>query len=92
MENMEKNEIVTTEVIGHVTEAIPAKTSALKTAGLIGITMVCAVVINELIVQPMVNKVIRAVEQGKAVKRAEKAAVKRSMCNHMELDEIPDIE
>lgn len=91
MENMEKNEIMTTEAIEDVTEAIPAKGSALKTAGIIGVGLVGAALLTKLVLLPVAHKAIGAVRQRKAAAKAKRAAAEIDV-NDMELDEIPDIE
>jgi len=92
MENIEKNEIITTEAIEDITEATPTEGSVLKTVGIIGVGLAGAALLTKFVLLPLGRKAIGAIQKRKATKKAEKAEPAEVELDDMDLDEIPEID
>ena len=95
MENMETNDIITTEAIEEITESNPTGKNCLKTAAEIGIIGAASIAVWEFGVK-------RIIRWGKRKIAAKKAASKNSKkpaeadddkdIDNMTLDDIPEID
>ena len=74
MENMELNDVVTTETVEEIAEAIPVGNSGMKQTTIIGAAMVAGAALWELGVKPMGKKAIAWIANKKAAKKAKAAA------------------
>lgn len=88
MENMETNDIITTEAIEEITEAVPAGKNGLKTVAKVGVIGAASVAAWEFLVKPVCRKVKTAVAGRKAAKKTEA----EDDIENMELDDIPEID
>ena len=91
MENMEAKDIITTEAVEELAEAIPAEKNGLKTAAKAGLIMVTSIVGWELAVKPLARK-LKSVWEARKAKKAEKTEADETDEADMDLDEIPEIE
>lgn len=91
MENMETNEIITTEVMDDVlTEVTTSGDSGMKTGLVIGGSMVLGALLYERVVKPVGKKVYAKIASKVAAKKAKKTKVVD--LDDMEIEDIPDIE
>lgn len=91
MENMETNDIITTEAIEEITEAVPASKNGLKTVAKVGVIGAASVAAWEFLVKPICRRVKTAVAGRKAARKAKKTEVEDDIEN-MEIDDIPEID
>lgn len=93
MENMEKNEIITTEAIENITEADSNGGSVLKTIGIIGLGVAGAALLTKFVLIPAGRRIIKAVHRKKRVTMtvAEPEADEVEL-DDIDLDDIPDID
>lgn len=93
MENIEKNEIITTEAIEEITDATNNNGNVLKTIGIIGVGLAGAALLTKFVLLPLGKKVVTGIQMKKARRDAEKnPEVVETELSDMDLDEIPDIE
>lgn len=93
MENIEKNEIITTEAIEDITEATSNNGSVLKTVGIIGVGLAGAALLTKFVLLPTARKVKRTIQRKKAAKQmAEKTDAEEIDLTDIDLDDIPDVE
>ena len=92
MENMETNDIITTEAIEEITEAIPTGRSGLKTAAKVGVIGAASIAAWEFAVKPLGRKVKGLIDKKKAAKKPKKAGGDEIDLDDMNLDEIPEID
>ena len=92
MENIEKNEIITTEAIEDITEATSKNGSSLKTVGIIGLGVTGAVILTKFVLLPTARKVKSAIQQKKLIRKANNAEVAEVCPDDMILDDIPEVE
>lgn len=91
MENMEMNEIITTEAMEDtMTEAVASGKSSVKTGLVIGGSMVLGAVLYERVVKPVGRKISAKIAGKLAAKKAKKAAAVD--LDDMDIEDIPDIE
>ena len=91
MENMETNDIITTEAIEEITEAVPTGKNGLNTVAKVGVIGAASVAAWEFLVKPVCRKVKTAVAGKKAAKKIKKTEAKDDI-EAMELDDIPEID
>lgn len=88
MENMEMNEIITTEAAKETMEAVASGKSGVKPCLVIGGTVAGIILLWEGVMRPVTCKVVAKIEQKLAkTKKAEAVDL-----DDMELEDIPDIE
>lgn len=94
MENMETNDIITTEAIEEITEAVPTGKSGLKTAAKVGVIGAVSIAAWEFAVKPLGRKVKGLIDKKKAAKKTKKAVkVEEEIdLDDMDLDEVPEID
>lgn len=92
MENMEKNEIITTEAIEDITEADSTNGNTLKTVGIIGIGLAGAALLTKFVLLPLGRKAIGAIRKRKAAKKTKTTEQDEVDFEDMNLDEIPEID
>ena len=92
MENMEKNEIITTEAIEDITEADSTNGNTLKTVGIIGIGLAGAALLTKFVLLPLGRKAIGAIQRRKAAKKTKTTEQDEVDFEDMNLDEIPEID
>lgn len=94
MENMEMNEIITTEVMEDaMTEATASGNSGMKTGLVIGGSMVLGALLYERVVKPVGKKVCAKVASKMAAGKAKKTkVVDQDDMDIEEIGDIPDIE
>lgn len=94
MENMETNDIITTEAIEEITEAVPTGKSGLKTAAKVGVIGAVSIAAWEFAVKPLGRKVKGLIDKKKADKKTKKAnKVEEEIdLDDMDLDEVPEID
>ena len=92
MENIEKNEIITTEAIEEITDAT-SNGNVLKTIGIIGVGLAGAALLTKFVLLPLGKKVVTGIKMKKARRDAEKnPEVVETELSDIDQDEIPDIE
>lgn len=92
MENIEKNEIITTEAIEEITDATN-NGNVLKTIGIIGVGLAGAALLTKFVLLPLGKKVVTGIQMKKARRDAEKnPEVVETELRDIDQDEIPDIE
>ena len=92
MENIEKNEIITTEAIEDITEATSNEGSVLKTVGIIGVGLAGAALLTKYVLLPLGRKAVGKLKQRKATKKAKSDDTVEVEFDDMDLDEIPEID
>lgn len=94
MENMETNDIITTEAIEEITEAVPTGKSGLKTAAKVGVIGAVSIAAWEFAVKPLGRKVKDLIDKKKATKKNKKTnKVEEEIdLDDMDLDEVPEID
>lgn len=92
MENIEKNEIITTEAIEDMTEATSTNGSVLKTVGIIGAGLAGAALLTKFVLLPLGRKAIGAIQKRKAAKNTKTHQEEETDLDDMDLDEIPEID
>ena len=93
MENMETNDIITTEAIEEIAEAVPTGKSGLKTAAKVGVIGAASIAAWEFAVKPLGRKVKGLIDRKKAAKKPKKAVGDAEIdLDDMDLDEIPEID
>lgn len=92
MENIEKNEIITTEAIEDITEATSNGGSALKTMGIIGLGVLGAVILTRFVLLPAAREIKGAIQQKGATEKAKDAEAIEVDLDDMYLDDIPEVE
>lgn len=92
MENMETNDIITTEAIEEITEAVPTGKSGLKTAAKVGVIGAVSIAAWEFAVKPLGRKVKGLINKKKAAKRPKKTEEEEIDLDDMDLDEVPEID
>lgn len=80
---MENNDIITTEAIEEITEAVPTGNSNLKTAATVGVIGAASVAAWEFVVKPAYHWAKRKIHDRKAFKKAK-------MVQAAEPDEMKD--
>lgn len=92
MENIEKNEIITTEAIEEITDATN-NGNVLKTISIIGVGLAGAALLTKFVLLPLGKKVVTGIQMKKARRDAEKnPEVVETELSDIDQDEIPDIE
>lgn len=91
MENMEVNDIITTEAIEEITEAVPTGNSGLKNVAKIGAIGAASIAAWELAVKPIGRKIKGLIIKKKAARKTKKAEEEVDLDN-LEIDEIPELE
>lgn len=92
MENIETNDIITTEAIEEITEAVPTGKSGLKTAAKVGVIGAVSIAAWEFAVKPLGRKVKGLINKKKAAKRPKKTEEEEIDLDDMDLDEVPEID
>ena len=92
MENMETNDIITTEAIEEITEAVLTGKSGLKTAAKVGIIGAVSIAAWEFAVKPLGRKVKGLINKKKAAKKPKKTEEEEIDLDDMDLDEVPEID
>lgn len=92
MENMETNDITTTEAIEETTEAVLTGKSGLKTAAKVGVIGAASIAAWEFAVKPLGRKVKGLINKRKAARKPKKADGDVIEVDDMDLDEIPEID
>lgn len=92
MENMETNDIITTEAIEEITEAVPTGKSGLKTAAKVGVIGAVSIAAWEFAVKPLGRKVKGLINKRKAAKKPKKTEEEEIDLDDMDLDEVPEID
>ena len=91
MENMETNDIITTEAIEEITEAVPTGKNGMKTVAKVGVIGAASVAAWEFAVKPLCRKIKTAIAK-KATKKAKKTEADDEDIENMEIDDIPEID
>ena len=91
MENIETNDIITTEAIEEITEAVPTGKSGLKTAAKVGVIGAASIAAWEFAVKPLGRKVKGLINKKKAAKKPKKTEEEIDL-DDMDLDEVPEID
>lgn len=91
MENIETNDIITTEAIEEITEAVPTGKSGLKTAAKVGVIGAASIAAWEFAVKPLGRKVKGLINKKKAAKKPKKTEEEIDL-NDMDLYEVPEID
>lgn len=92
MENMEVNDIITTEAIEEITEAVPTGNSGLKNVAKIGVIGAASIAAWELALKPLGRKVKGLIIKKKRSRKIEKIANGEVDLDDMVVDEIPELE
>lgn len=92
MENMETNDIITTEAIEEITEAVPTGNSGLKTVAKAGAIGAVSIAAWEFAVKPAYRWVKGKIAGKKATKKLKKPQENEIDLEEMNLDEVPEIE
>lgn len=92
MENIETNDIITTEAIEEITEAVPTGKSGLKTAAKVGVIGAVSIAAWEFAVKPLGRKVKGLINKKKAAKKPKKTEEEEIDLDDMDLDEVPEID
>lgn len=88
MENMETNDIITTE---EIMEAAPTGKSGLKTAAKLGVIGAISIAAWEFVMKPLVRKTKGLINK-KTANKAKKTDEEEIDLDDMHLDEIPEID
>lgn len=91
MENIETNDIITTEAIEEITEAVPTGKSGLKTAAKVGVIGAASIAAWEFAVKPLGRKVKGLINKKKAAKKPKKTEEEIDL-DDMDLYEVPEID
>ena len=91
MENIETNDIITTEAIEEITEAVPTGKSGLKTAAKVGVIGAASIAAWEFAVKPLGRKVKGLINKKKAAKKTKKTEEEIDL-DDMDLYEVPEID
>lgn len=89
MENMETNDIITTEAIEEITEAVPTGNSGLKIVAKAGVIGAVSIATWELAVKPACRWVKGKIAGNKAAKKSQG---NDGVPEEVDLDEIPEID
>lgn len=89
---METNDIITTEAIEEITEAVPTGKSGLKTAAKVGVIGAVSIAAWEFVVKPLGRKVKGLINKKKAAKKPKKTEEEEIDLDDMDLDEVPEID
>lgn len=92
MENMETNDIITTEAIEEITEAVPTGKSGLKTAAKVGVIGAISIAAWEFAVKPLGRKVKGLINKRKVAKKPKKTEEDEIDLDDMDMDEVPEID
>lgn len=92
MENIENNDIITTEAIEEITEDVPTGKSGLKTAAKVGVIGAVSIVAWEFAVKPLGRKIKGLINKRKAAKKPKKTEEEEIDLDNMDLDEVPEID
>lgn len=95
MENIEKNEIITTEAMEELTnEATTNSGKIMTTLGYIGIGVLGAMVLYRYAVKPVARRVKKAIQEKKLAKRqnTKTEATDEIEMDDLNIDEIPEID
>lgn len=92
MENIENNDIITTEAIEEITEDIPTGKSGLKTAAKVGVIGAVSIAAWEFAVKPLGRKIKGLINKRKAAKKPKKTEEEEIDLDNMDLDEVPEID
>ena len=91
MENMETNDIITTEAIDEIKEAIPTDKNGLNTAAKVGFIGAASIAAWEFVMKPIGRKVKGAIAKRKAAKAAKNPEVEDVDLDNLDTD-IPEID
>lgn len=91
MENIETNDIITTEAIEEITEAVPTGKSGLKTAAKVGVIGAASIAAWEFAVKPLGRKIKGLINKKKAAKKPKKTEEEIDL-DDMDLYEVPEID
>lgn len=91
MENIETNDIITTEAIEEITEAVPTGKSGLKTAAKVGVIGAVSIAAWEFAVKPLGRKVKGLINKKKTAKKPKKTEEEIDL-DDMDLYEVPEID
>ena len=91
MANIETNDIITTEAIEEITEAVPTGKSGLKTAAKVGVIGATSIAAWEFAVKPLGRKVKGLINKKKAAKKPKKTEEEIDL-DDMDLYEVPEID
>lgn len=91
MENIETNDIITTEAIEEITEAVPTGKSGLKTAAKVGVIGATSIAAWEFAVKPLGRKIKGLINKKKAAKKPKKTEEEIDL-DDMDLYEVPEID
>ena len=92
METIETNDIITTEAVEEIVDAVPTGKSGLKTAAKVGVIGAVSVAAWEFAVKPLGRKVKGLIAKKKAAKKSKKPADDEVDLEEMDLDDIPEID
>ncbi len=92
MENIENNDIITTEAIEEITEDVPTGKSGLKTAAKVGVIGAVSIAAWEFAVKPLGRKIKGLINKRKAAKKPKKTEEEEIDLDNMDLDEVPEID
>lgn len=92
MENIEKNEIITTEAIEDITEATTDNGTMLKTVGKIGAGLAAAALLTKFVLIPVGRKVIRKIRNKKATVKVNVTEPAEVDLDDMEIEDLPDVD
>lgn len=92
MENIENNDIITTEAIEEITEDVPTGKSGLKTAAKVGVIGAVSIAAWEFAVKPLGRKIKGLINKRKAAKKPKKTEEEEIDLDNMDLDEAPEID
>lgn len=92
MENIEKNEIITTEAIEDITEATTDNGTMLKTVGKIGVGLAAAALLTKFVLIPVGRKVIHKIRNRKATVKVNVTEPAEVDLDDMEIEDLPDVD
>lgn len=92
MENMETNDIITTEAIEEITEAVSTNKSSLKTVALAGVIGAVSITAWELAIKPLGRKVKGLIDKRKAARKPKKTDEDEIDLDDIDLGGIPNID
>lgn len=92
MENVETNDIITTEAIKEIVDAAPTDKSGLKTMAKVGVIGAVSIAAWEFVVKPLRRKVKDLMNKRKTTKKSKKTEEEEIDLNDMDLDEVPEID
>ncbi len=92
MENIENNDIITTEAIKEITDDVPTDKSGLTTAVKVSVIGAVSIAAWEFAVRPLVCKVKNLMNKRKTTKKSKKTEEEEIDLNDMDLDEVPEID